>query len=43
MSEWGNFKFLALGFLGAAILMFILIIIRNLKEEWTIGGYKPKE
>lgn len=41
--NWFNFQILALGFLVFSVLMFILIIIRNLKQEWTIGGYKPKE
>ncbi len=40
---WANFKTLALGFIAAAIIMFVLMIFRNIKEEWTIGGYKPGE
>jgi len=41
--KWGNFKIIALGFLTIAIIMFILMIIRNVREEWTIGSYKPKD
>jgi hypothetical protein len=41
--KWGNFKIIAVAFLAVAIAMFILMIIRNLKEYWTIGGNKPKE
>ena len=41
--RWGNFKIIAVGFLAVAITMFILMIIRNIKEYWTIGGQKPKE
>jgi len=41
--KWGNFRIIALGFLVFAISMFILMIIRNVREEWTIGSYKPKD
>jgi len=40
LTGWCNFKMLALGFLACAILMFVLMIIRNSKEEWAIGGKK---
>jgi hypothetical protein len=36
--KWGNFKLFAVAFLGVAITMFILMIIRSVKEYWTIGG-----
>jgi len=38
--QWGNFKHFAMGFLTVAITMFVLMIIRNAKEEWAIGGNK---
>jgi uncharacterized membrane protein len=38
--KWGNFKSIALAFLAAAITMFILMIIRHVREEWEIGGNK---
>jgi hypothetical protein len=40
--KWGNFKIIAVCFLALAITMFILMIIRNVRREWLIGGYKPK-
>jgi hypothetical protein len=40
--RWGNFKIIAIAFLGVAVLMFILMIIRNVREQWKIGSYKPK-
>ena len=40
---WANFKTLALAFLFVAIVMFVLMIFRNIKEEWTIGGYKSRK
>jgi hypothetical protein len=40
---WGNFKTIAVCFLAVAIIMFILMIIRRVREEWTIGNYKPKD
>jgi hypothetical protein len=40
---WANFKTLALVFIASAIIMFVLMILRNIKEEWAIGGYKPRE
>jgi len=41
--KWGNFKYLAIAFLIFAITMFILIIIRNVREEWKIGSYTRKD
>lgn len=41
--KWGNFKSIALAFLAVAISMFILMIIRHVKEEWKIGSYKKRE
>jgi hypothetical protein len=41
--KWGNFKMIALAFLVFAITMFVLMIIRHLKEYWAIGGNKPKQ
>jgi hypothetical protein len=40
--SWETYKVLAISFLGTAIIMFILMIIRNAKEYWVIGGNKPK-
>ena len=41
--KWGNFKLFAIIFLVTTILMFILMIIRNVREEWKIGNYKRKD
>jgi len=41
--KWGYFRIFALSFLLSAIIMFILIIIRNVKEEWKIGGYRKAD
>jgi hypothetical protein len=41
--KWGNFKIIAISFLATAIIMFVLMIIRNAKEYWVIGGNKPKK
>lgn len=38
--KWGSFKIIALAFLAVAILTFILMIFRNIREEWKIGGKK---
>jgi hypothetical protein len=40
--KWGNFKNIAVAFLAAAITLFILMIIRHVKEEWKIGSYNKK-
>jgi hypothetical protein len=41
--HWGNFKYFALSFIASAIIMFILMIIRNATEEWEVGSYKKKK
>jgi hypothetical protein len=41
--RWGSFRILAISFLTFAISMFILIIIRNVKEQWKIGSYQKKK
>ncbi|MCB8999162.1 MAG: hypothetical protein H6540_03710 [Bacteroidales bacterium] len=38
LQSWGNFRIYAIAFLSLAIIMFILVMIRNIREEWKIGG-----
>jgi len=40
---WENFKSLALTFIASAIVMFVLMIIRNVREGWEPGSFKHKE
>jgi len=41
--KWENFKTIAIAFLVFAITMFILMIIRNVKDQWKIGTYTKKD
>jgi len=41
--KWTSFRLLAISFLVFAISMFILMIIRNVKEQWKIGSYKGQK